>query len=138
MNEEKARFSILISDDHPVMREGLRMVIAEEPDFEVVGEASGGKEAIELFRQLRPDLLLIDLEMPGVDGIQATAAILAEFPDATIVMLGTYPGDTRIVRAFTLGATSYILKSARRSEIINAIRSALVQRRTALPRSGKN
>jgi len=133
LNEEKARFGILITDDHPVMRDGLRMVIEEEADLEVVGEASDGKEAIQLFRKLLPDLLLIDLQMPEVDGLQAITTIRGEFPDATIIVLTTYPGDARVVRAFTLGATSYILKTARRDEIVKAIRGALAGRHTVAP-----
>lgn len=133
MNEKKARFGILITDDHPVMRDGLRMVIEEEADLEVVGEAADGQEAIELFRKFLPDVLLIDLQMPEVDGLQAITTIRGEFPDATIIVLTTYPGDARVVRAFTLGATSYILKSARRDEIIKAIRGALSGRYTVAP-----
>lgn len=133
MNEKKARFRILITDDHPVMRDGLRMVIEEETDLEVVGEAADGQEAIEQFRRLRPDLLLIDLQMPEVDGLQAITTIRGEFPHATIVVLTTYPGDARVVRAFTLGATSYILKTARRDEILKAIRGALAGRHTVAP-----
>lgn len=133
MNEKKARFGILITDDHPVMRDGLRMVIEEEPDLEVLGEAADGQEAIQQFRKLRPDLLLIDLQMPEVDGLEAITTIRGEFPDATIVVLTTYPGDARVVRAFTLGATSYILKTARRDEILKAIRGALSGRHTVAP-----
>jgi len=133
LNEKKARFGILITDDHPVMRDGLRMVIEEEADLEVVGEAADGQEAIELFRKFLPDVLLIDLQMPEVDGLQAITTIRGEFPDATIIVLTTYPGDARVVRAFTLGATSYILKSARRDEIIKAIRGALSGRYTVAP-----
>ena len=133
MNENKARFGILITDDHPVMRDGLRMVIEEEPDLEVLGEAADGQEAIQQFRTLRPDLLLIDLQMPEVDGLEAITTIRGEFPDATIVVLTTYPGDARVVRAFTLGATSYILKTARRDEILKAIRGALSGRHTVAP-----
>jgi DNA-binding NarL/FixJ family response regulator len=133
LNEKKARFGILITDDHPVMRDGLRMVIEEEPDLEVLGEAADGQEAIQQFRKLRPDLLLIDLQMPEVDGLEAITTIRGEFPDATIVVLTTYPGDARVVRAFTLGATSYILKTARRDEILKAIRGALSGRHTVAP-----
>jgi DNA-binding NarL/FixJ family response regulator len=133
LNEKKARFGILITDDHPVMRDGLRMVIEEELDLEVLGEAADGREAIEQFRRLHPDLLLIDLQMPEMDGLEAITTIRGEFPDATIVVLTTYPGDARVVRAFTLGATSYILKTARRDEILKAIRGALSGRHTVAP-----
>ena len=128
MNETNERFGILIVDDHPVMRDGLRAVIEQEADMEVSGEAADGKEAIELFRKLLPDIMLIDLQMPVMDGLQAITAIRSEFPDATIIVLTTFPGDARVVRAFTLGATSYLLKTARRDEIVKAIRGALTGR----------
>lgn len=133
MNENKERYGILVVDDHPVMRDGLRAVIEQEPDMEVVGEASDGGEAIEQFQRLLPDVILIDLQMPDVDGLQAITTIRKGFPDATIIVLTTFPGDARVVRAFTLGATSYLLKTARRDEIIKAIRGALAGRNTVAP-----
>jgi DNA-binding NarL/FixJ family response regulator len=128
LNETNERFGILIVDDHPVMRDGLRAVIEQEADMEITGEAANGKEAIEQFRKLLPDVMLIDLQMPVMDGLQAITAIRGEFPDATIIVLTTFPGDARVVRAFTLGATSYLLKTARRDEIVKAIRGALTGR----------
>jgi DNA-binding NarL/FixJ family response regulator len=133
LNEKSQRFGILVVDDHPVMRDGLRTVISEDPALEVVGEASDGREAIEQFRRLLPDLMLIDLQMPELDGIQAITAIRGEFPDATIIVLTTFPGDARVVRAFTLGAASYLLKTARSDEILRAIRGALAGRHTMAP-----
>ncbi|RDS84394.1 DNA-binding response regulator [Dyella psychrodurans] len=115
------------------MRDGLRAVIEQEPDMEVVGEAADGREAIGQFQKLFPDVMLIDLQMPEVDGLQAITTIRSEFPDATIIVLTTFPGDARVVRAFTLGATSYLLKTARRDEIIKAIRGALAGRHTMAP-----
>lgn len=131
--EKKDTFGILVVDDHPVMRDGLRAVIEQEPDMEVVGEAADGREAIEQFQRLLPDVMLIDLQMPDVDGLQAITTIRSEFPDATIIVLTTFPGDARVVRAFTLGATSYLLKTARRDEIIKAVRGALSGRHTVAP-----
>jgi len=133
LNETKERFGILVVDDHPVMRDGLRAVIEQETDMEVTGEAADGKEAIEQFRKLLPDIMLIDLQMPVMDGLQAITTIRGEFPDATIIVLTTFPGDARVVRAFTLGATSYLLKTARREEIIKAIRGALTGRHIVAP-----
>jgi len=133
LNETKQRFGILVVDDHPVMRDGLRAVIEPESDMEVAGEAADGQEAIEQFRRLLPDVMLIDLQMPVMDGLQAITAIRSEFPDATIIVLTTFPGDARVVRAFTLGATSYLLKTARRDEIIGAIRGALTGRHIVAP-----
>lgn len=115
---------VLIVDDHPVMRDGLRAAIDQETDMAVVGEAGDGQEAISLFRGLQPHVTLMDLQMPGVDGLQAITTIRAEFPSATIIVLTTYPGDARVTRAITLGATSYLLKSACREEILDAIRGA--------------
>jgi len=133
LSEKKHRYGILIVDDHPVMRDGLRAVVEQEPDMEVVGEAADGEEAIEQFQKLLPDIMLIDLQMPDVDGLQAITTIRSEFPDATIIVLTTFPGDARVVRAFTLGATSYLLKTARRDEIIKAVRGALSGRHTVAP-----
>jgi DNA-binding NarL/FixJ family response regulator len=115
------------------MRDGLRAVIEQEADMEVVGEAADGGEAIALFQRLLPDVMLIDLQMPGIDGLEAITVIRNEFPDATIIVLTTFPGDARVVRAFTLGATSYLLKTARRDEIIKAIRGAVAGRHTMAP-----
>jgi DNA-binding NarL/FixJ family response regulator len=128
LNETNERFGILVVDDHPIMRDGLRAVIEQEADMEISGEAADGKEAIEQFRKLLPDVMLIDLQMPVMDGLQAITAIRSEFPDATIIVLTTFPGDARVIRAFTLGATSHLLKTARREEIIRAIRGALTGR----------
>ena len=133
MKGTQERFGILIVDDHPLLRSGLRGIIEQEDDMEVAGEAADGKEAIEQFRKLLPDVMLIDLQMPVMDGLQAITAIRSEFPDATIMVLTTFPGDARVVRAFTLGATSYLLKTARREDVIRAIRDALVGRHTVEP-----
>ena len=125
LNHSEERIRILIVDDHPVMRGGLRAVVEQEADLQVVGEAGDGAEAIEQFRRLLPDVTLLDLQMPRVDGLQAITTIHHEYPDACIVVLTTYPGDARVTRAMTLGATSYLLKTAGREEILRAIRSAM-------------
>jgi DNA-binding NarL/FixJ family response regulator len=106
------------------MRQGLRAILTQEPDMRVIGEAGDGAEAIARFDQLRPDLTLIDLQMPKVDGLQAIAAIRALEPAALLVVLTTYPGDARVHRALSLGATSYILKTATSDEIASALRAA--------------
>lgn len=116
---------VLIVDDHPVMRDGLRAAIEQEDDLRVVGEAADGAAGIDQFRKLRPDVTLLDLQMPNVDGLQAITTIRCEYPNARILVLTTYPGDARVTRAMTLGATSYLLKTACRGEILNAIRSAM-------------
>lgn len=133
MNRTDALIRILIADDHPVMRDGLRAAIDQEDDLQVVGEAADGAEAIARYRELLPDVTLLDLQMPHVDGLQAITAIRKDFPHACIVVLTTYPGDARVTRAMTLGATSYLLKTACRGEILKAIRSAAQGRQVVAP-----
>jgi DNA-binding NarL/FixJ family response regulator len=110
-------------DDHPVLREGIAAVLASEPDMEQVGEASNGREAIDLFRAHRPDVTLMDLQMPTMNGIDAILAIRDEFPNARIIVLTTYSGDAQAVRAFKAGASGYLLKSMLRKELIDTIRT---------------
>src|ERR1700761_8819457 len=112
---------ILTVDDHPLLREGIASVIACEPDLTLVAEASNGKEAIELFRQKRPDITLMDLQMSGLSGIDTIAAIRGEFSKARIIVLTTYRGDMQAVRAFKAGASGYLLKSMLRKELIETI-----------------
>jgi len=95
---------ILLADDHPVLREGIRALAADERDMEFVAEASNGREAIEKFREHRPDVVLIDLQMPDMNGIDAVIAIRNEFPDARFIILTTYAGDVQISRALKAGA----------------------------------
>jgi DNA-binding NarL/FixJ family response regulator len=120
---------VLIADDHPVMRDGIAAAIESGEDMLVIGQATDGAEAIVRFRELRPDIALIDLQMPGVDGLQAIAAIGGEFPEARIIVLTSYPGDARVKRALTFGASAYLLKTATREEILAAIRSVMKGRR---------
>ena len=115
---------ILIVDDHPMMREGLRSTLEKERDMKVVGEASDGSEAVAMFRQLRPTVTLLDLQMAPVDGIQAIREIHAEFPDAALIVLTTYPGDARVTRAMNSGAMSYLLKTASSDELVHTVRAA--------------
>jgi DNA-binding NarL/FixJ family response regulator len=120
---------VLIADDHPIMRDGIAAAIESGEDMVVIGQAADGAEAIVRFRELRPDIALIDLQMPGVDGLQAIAAIGGEFPEARIIVLTSYPGDARVKRALTFGASAYLLKTATREEILAAIRSVMNGRR---------
>ena len=114
---------ILIADDHPLLRDGVAGLVADQPDMELVGEASSGREAIEQFRKHRPDVTLMDLQMPEMNGIDAILAIRGEFPEARIVVLTTYTGDVQIVRALKAGAQAYLLKSMLRRELLDTIRA---------------
>lgn len=114
---------ILIVDDHPLLREGIAAVIECNADLQVVGEASNGAQAVEQFRACRPDVTLMDLQMPGMGGVEAIAAIRSEFKAARILVLTTYKGDVQALRAFKAGASGYLLKSALRKELVDAIRT---------------
>jgi len=121
MNAPKLR--ILIADDHVLVRIGLRASIEMEPDIEVVAEAGTGAQALAQYREHRPDLALIDLRMPGVDGIQTTAALCREFPQARVIVISTFKGGDDILRAMQAGAKTYLPKSVQREEVIKAIHS---------------
>ncbi|HLM78442.1 MAG TPA: response regulator transcription factor [Rubrobacteraceae bacterium] len=115
---------LLITDDHPVVRAGLRGMLSGEPDFEVVGEATNGKEALALIGELRPDVVLMDLRMPEMDGVTAISHIKTEYPETQILVLTTYESDADILRAIETGATGYLLKDAPREDLFGAIRLA--------------
>lgn len=114
---------ILIADDHWVVRTGLRSMIDSQPDMAVVGEAANGQEALALFRERQPDVVLMDLRMPGMGGVEATVAIREEFPGARIIVLTTYDGDENIYRALQAGARAYLLKDIPRNEFLEDIRA---------------
>ena len=116
--------TVLLVDDHPVVREGLRGMIDAEADLTVVGEAGSGAEAIAMAESLRPDVILMDLRMPNVDGVAATERILTLLPGTRIVVVTTYESDTDILRAVEAGAAGYLLKDASRSELADAVRDA--------------
>jgi DNA-binding NarL/FixJ family response regulator len=114
---------ILTVDDHPLLRKGIAALVNGEPDLKLVAEASNGNEAIDAFRSHRPDVTLMDLQMPEVDGIDAIDRIRREFPEARIIVLTTYSGDTQVLRALKAGATGYILKGHVHKELLDAIRA---------------
>jgi len=115
---------VLVVDDHPVVRDGLRAILATQPDIEVVGDASDGEGAVAATGMLRPDVVLMDLRMPGLDGAGATARITAEVAGANVLVLTTYDTDADILRAVEAGATGYLLKDAPRGELFAAVRAA--------------
>ncbi len=119
-----ARITVLSADDHVLIRAGIAAMLATESDLQLVGEAANGAEALELYLRLRPDVVLMDLRMPVMDGVDATAAIISVFANATIIILTTFDGDDAIRRALDAGATSYVVKDRIRTEIIDAIRDA--------------
>jgi len=114
---------ILAADDHPLLRDGIASVIAAQTDMRLVAEAANGREAIERFREQVPDVTLMDLQMPGISGIEAIAAIRSEFTQARIVVLTTYEGDVQALQAFKAGASGYVLKSMVRKELLETIRA---------------
>jgi DNA-binding NarL/FixJ family response regulator len=114
---------ILCVDDHPIVRQGIAGLLAVQDDMKVVAEASNGREAIQQFRAHRPDVTLMDLQMPEMGGLDAISAIRAEFPDARILVLTTYAGDAQVLRAMQAGARGYLLKNALHKELIETIRA---------------
>ena len=110
-------------DDHALLLDGIAALIGNQTDMELVGEASNGREAIELFRQHRPDVTLMDLQMPEMGGIDALSAIRGEFPEARIIVLTTYAGDVQIFRALKAGARGFLLKGLLRKELLETIRA---------------
>lgn len=115
---------VLIVDDHGIVRQGLRMYLKTDPQLEVVGEASDGREALDKARQLHPNVILMDLLMPGMDGISATAALRQEMPDIEVVALTSVLDDASVVEAIRAGATGYLLKDTGVEELCRAIRAA--------------
>ncbi|MGA8596213.1 MAG: response regulator transcription factor [Bryobacteraceae bacterium] len=114
---------VLTVDDHPLLREGIAVLIDTQSDMQLIGEASNGREALEQFRNHRPDITLMDLQMPEVSGIDAISAIRGEFPDARIIVLTTHAGDFQVSRALKAGARAYLLKGLLREELLETIRA---------------
>jgi DNA-binding NarL/FixJ family response regulator len=115
---------LLVADDHPVVRDGLRAMLATQPDMELVGEAATGTEAVERARALRPDVVLMDLQMPKLDGPAAIATLREQAPEVRVLVLTTFGTDADITRAVDAGATGYLLKDAPREQLFGAIRAA--------------
>ncbi len=129
MTDSPRTIRVLCVDDHPLVRKGIASILANEPDIELVGEAGSGREAIDLFRRHHPDVTLMDLRMPGMDGIEATRAIRQQFPDARIIALTSYDGDQDIFRALDAGVRGYLLKEMVHTEVLRAIRTVAAGKR---------
>jgi DNA-binding NarL/FixJ family response regulator len=114
---------VLTVDDHPLLRDGIAALVGSEEDMELIGEASNGREGLDLFRKLRPDVTLMDLQMPEMNGIDAIGAIRGEFPEARIIVLTTHPGDVQVSRALKAGARAYLMKGELRKELLATIRA---------------
>ena len=123
MNSAHNLIRILTVDDHPLLRKGIAALVNPEPDLKLVAEAANGKEAVEAFRSHQPDVTLMDLQMPELDGLEAIVAIRREHPEARIIVLTTYTGDMQVLRALKAGARAYILKGQVHKELLDTIRA---------------
>jgi DNA-binding NarL/FixJ family response regulator len=133
MNANPSQIRILVVDDHPLLRQGIARLVADQHDISLIAEASNGREAIVQFRAHRPDVTLMDLQMPEMNGLDAIVAIRDEFPEARIIMLTTYDGDVQVLRALKAGARAYLLKNLLRKELLETIRAVHAGRKTLSP-----
>ena len=133
VSSQRASIRILAVDDHPVFRSGIAGLVADQPDMCLVAEASNGREAIQQFRAHRPDVTLMDLQMPELSGLDATIAIRSEFAEARIIVLTTYAGDVQILRALKAGARAYLLKNLLHKELLETIRAVHAGKKTLSP-----
>ena len=133
MNTEPQLIRILAVDDHPLLRDGIAALISIAPDMQLVGACANGREAIEQFRALRPDVTLMDLQMPVMSGLEAIVGIRREFPEARIIVLTTYAGDVQVVRAFKAGASAFLVKNLAHQELLDTIRSVHRGRKAISP-----
>jgi len=133
VSSDPSLIRVLAVDDHPVLRQGIAGLIASQLDMRLVGEASNGREAIQQFRALRPDVTLMDLQMPEMNGIDAISAIRGEFPEARIIVLTTYAGDVQALRAMKAGARGYLLKNLLYKELLDTIRAVHAGKKTLSP-----
>jgi DNA-binding NarL/FixJ family response regulator len=133
VTDGSARIRVLAVDDHVIIREGIAVLLGDEPDMTLVAQASNGREAIQQFRTHRPDVTIMDLQMPEMNGMDAITAIRGEFRDAKIIVLTTYKGDVQILRALKAGAQGYLLKNAIHKELVDTIRAVHSGRKALSP-----
>lgn len=133
MSAEVSKIRILAVDDHPIVRQGIAGLVGIQTDMILLGEASNGRDAIQQFRTHRPDITLMDLQMPEMNGIDALIAIRNEFPDAKVVVLTTYAGDTQILRALKAGAHAYLLKNTLHKDLLETIRAVHAGKKALSP-----
>ena len=133
MSANPSQIRILVVDDHPLLRQGIAGLVGGQPDMSLVAEASNGREAILQFRAYRPDITLMDLQMPEMNGLDAIAAIRGEYPEARIVVLTTYTGDVQVLRALKAGARAYLLKNLLHKELLETIRAVHAGKKTLSP-----
>jgi DNA-binding NarL/FixJ family response regulator len=133
MSDGASAIRILVVDDHPVVRQGVAALVGGQSDMQIAGQASNGREAIQRFRDLHPDVVLMDLQMPDMNGLDAMIAIRDEAPEARVVVLTTYAGDAQVLRAIKAGARGYLLKSALHKELLETIRAVHAGKKTISP-----
>lgn len=133
MNNPPNQIRILAVDDHPIFRGGITGLLADQPDMLLVAEGSNGRDAIQQYRTHRPDITLIDLQMPEMSGLDAIIAIRGEFPDAKMIVLTTYAGDAQVLRALKAGAQAYLLKNLLHKDLLDTIRAVHAGRKALSP-----
>jgi DNA-binding NarL/FixJ family response regulator len=135
VSADSAPIRILVVDDHPLLREGIAALVGGQTDMTLVADCSNGREALQAFRTHRPDVTLMDLQMPEMSGLDAISAILGEFPDARIIVLTTYSGDVQVLRALQAGARAYLLKDLVHKELLDTIRAVHAGKMTLSPQA---
>jgi len=133
MNTSLPRIRVMAVDDHSIFRQGLVGLLADQPDMELVAEASNGRDAIRHFREQKPDITLMDLQMPEMSGLDALIAIRGEFPEARIIVLTTYTGDVQVLRALKAGARAYLLKNTLYKDLVETIRAVHAGKKALSP-----